>query len=183
MAGRTGFTSVREQAFDAQLEEAGFGKGKSMWTRTRGQQIHGVDLEVLKSRGQWTVSLAFHYAFVPSVWKFTPLDTEHADQLDFALRARLGSLAYGRDTWWQTDAPGEELARQLGEAARASVRILDECQIRWADPEWFLLLGEQMPYPVHADRIRPPDSCRLTKTVTSMPPSRSLRQLARHPGD
>jgi len=154
MAKHPTFNSIRRREFDARLEEAGFCRGKKIWYRHAGLQIHGVDLQRRTSFGEFTFNLMFHYEFIPNLWKFTAtdLESEFAVEVAFMLRSRLGrfiivpgervtqygDVRIGCDKWWQFDVLPEVQAATLKDCAEKCLSVFDQYGMRWHDPEWFL---------------------------------------------
>lgn len=135
--------ALRQRVMNERLLPAGFVKGAGgTYVRRRGEQVHLVDFQAARWGHTFTVNLAFHYTFVPPLFARRPLPLAAFDQLDCALRARIGHfLPENRDTWFDYGSDADALRAVLVRCADESLRVLDAASHDWSDPAVHLAEG------------------------------------------
>jgi hypothetical protein len=133
------------------LLPAGFIRAKDLFVREHNGQVHGIDVQTSWGQLEYAINMTFHYAFLPGLFgmRHKPLEEYHV--VDFVLRSRLGRFVAGHDQWWQCTPVDAEFETLLRERLKTAVRILDDCAVKWSDPNYFLdlvppsVLAEEVP--------------------------------------
>ena len=128
--------TLRLKVMREELLPLGFVKAEGGgYVRRQGEQIHLVDFQASKYGDSFTVNLGFHYSFVPPLSHARRVAMAEFYLLDCSLKERIGFLIpEQRDTWFDYGEDREALSDTLRRCAAQSVRIVDECAHRWADP-------------------------------------------------
>jgi hypothetical protein len=104
------------ESTDATLRELGFFKDGLVWNRSSGEVVEVIDLQVSKSKSEVTINCGvFHKEAYSIVWgrELTGI----AEEPLCVIRARVGELVDGHDTWWEIsdEATKDALTRAVAE--------------------------------------------------------------------
>jgi len=156
--------SIRAAVMTHVLIPAGFIKGEQgTYVRRAGDQIHLIDFQPSRYGHQYTVNLAFHFAFVTPLFAGKKIKLADYSQLDCGLRARIGDFSKSRlDKWFDYGTDRSLLARTLEKNARSSLETLGRAAQQFRDPRR-LLRGSACalntrtirPWEVYADEFAP----------------------------
>jgi len=135
------------------LVPAGFVKGKHLFVRHTGIQIHGIEFQTSTWGGVYFVNVGFHYDFLPSGPKLALKD-------ESGVTYELGDfLSYKRLEDWMRPAPYpsewnywgnlEEVQESVDRTSTDAVEILNRLSRQWVNPADFLAQAAS-PYSFHA---------------------------------
>jgi len=130
---------IRSKVFEEELRPHGFERGTYMYIRHSGRQLHGIDIQTEGVRQEYTINLSFHFDYIrPYLNRFSKKPLTEYTNLDFGLNNRLGILAYGFDKWWKYPESIDQCRSDSREIAISAIRYLNECEVKWMDPEKLL---------------------------------------------
>ncbi len=136
------FRKAKAQALEKILAPAGFVKGKHLFVRHTGNQIHGIEFQTSTWGGVYFVNVGFHYDFLPSGPMLAQDDKSGVtfDILDFMIQNRLENwmrpTPYLREWnyWGNFDAVQENVDK----TSKDAVEVLNKLGRQWGDPANFL---------------------------------------------
>ena len=134
--------SIRKQVMRRLLLPAGFVEGvQGTYARCRDDQIHAINFQASKWGGEYTINLAFHYAFLPPFFAGKPIQLSDYHLLDCAIGSRIGNFIPGaRDRWFEYGNDHATVAAKLQENAELCLTIIDRYAKRWRDSlQWLTI--------------------------------------------
>jgi hypothetical protein len=143
--------TIRRRKMQQVLIPEGFVEGaQGTYIRRRDNQIHLLNFQASKWGGEYTINLGFHYTFLPPQFAGKRIRLADYDELDCALRARIGDfIPGGLDRWFEYGKDRGRLATILEENARLCLTVLERYARRWRQPEKWLTV-----HPVTAAALR-----------------------------
>ena len=119
-----------------------FERRGSMYARIQGDQVHGISFQWY--REEYTINVAFHYAFLPSFNEVLDDKELHAPLQKFRIIDCLFNARLARfkspitDSWTVVDEDDARTTRALIERVRAAIQVLDKYASLFGRPEDFL---------------------------------------------
>lgn len=140
------YRKVKSQMFKRILQPAGFVKGRYLYIRHAGNQVHGIEFQGSKyGGGDYFVNIAFHYDFLPPSFEITQgkmaIPFEKYRTLDFILFTRIERLMSQEGYPWKWNyVVATQLETTIDEIMRDSLKAIDELSAKWRDPRVLLEL-------------------------------------------
>ena len=136
------FRKAKAQALEKILAPAGFVKGKHLFVRRTGNQIHGIEFQTSRWGRVYFVNVGFHYDFLPPKLAMgkKPWPWPQYHILDFTRWNRLEGEVQMKDYpqewnyWGDLDAVQEN----VNKTAKDAIEVLDRLSQQWKNPSDFL---------------------------------------------
>lgn len=133
---RKNYRRARERVAKGILAPAGFVKGKHMFVRVRGEQIHAISFQPNTYGGSYFVNVAFHYTFLPPFLAFaneTEITPREMCEVDFLFLDRLENLLEprGKKGEWSYGETFEESEAVMAENTHNALSVLEIYSEKW----------------------------------------------------
>ncbi len=141
------FRKAKALALKNILAPAGFVKGKHLFVRHIGNQIHGIEFQTSTWGGVYFVNVGFDYDFLPPKLAINrrPWPWMEYDILDFITYNRLDNLMQPQPypKRWNYWGDLSEVQGNVDKTARDAIEALERLNQQWNNPADFL--AQQMP--------------------------------------